>query len=305
MREQAGSPESDEVALNFLEMLDDGFAVKPLGPGPEDPGFRPIPWRSLSHVQSVEAMTLPDWEWLGIREGASSREAREALSVFRNCPEYVLADEHLSMLQSSANSSIPLLRVRPDVQRRPSAFTPPLRGLGRGIPLGPSDFARLRPDDGGGGGGDGGEKKKPPPPLPGPDYAKLADQILTFIKAIGECLANGTWSIQWAWVYPLGVRVCLDAVCAEKVLNALKALGATSVVNIISLIGTLVAKGLLTWSAIFSALGWVGLAILHFAAYWIPMIALNATPRGVCIVHLFPWNMGLSAGLINGWAEGR
>jgi hypothetical protein len=303
IRELTASPGADEIANSFLATLDDGFAVRPSGPGPNDPAFRPIPWRSLSHVYSVEAMTVEDWEWLGIRENSTIEQAREALAEFEIRPDYMLSDEHISMLRDAAESSLPILRATPQFPPRPADFTPFLRVAVDTVSLG------LRQTNGGGDGGNGNGKKPPPPPPPppppGPDYAKLATEILNFIKEIADCLAHAQWSIQWAWIYPLGVRVCLDPTCTDRVVNALKGLLGTSAGDLIQLIGSLVLKGALTWANLLSGLGWLGLAILHFASYWTAMILANATPRGVCIVHLFPWNSALTAGIVNGWAEGR
>jgi hypothetical protein len=250
----------------------------------------------LSHVHSVEAMTTEDWEWLGIREDFTVEQVREALQSFENRPDYVSSDEHISMLREAAEFSLSILRATPEFPPRPPGFTPFLRFAEDIVPLG------IKPPNGGDG---NGKPPPPPPPPPGPDYAKLATTIWNFVKEISECLANAQWSIQFAWFYPLGIRICLDPACTDKVVNALKGLLGTSAAGLMSLIGTLIAKGLLTWANLVGGLGWVGLAVLHFASYWTAMILLNATPRGVCMVHLFPWNMALTGGVVNGWAEGR
>src|SRR5690349_15998369 len=77
IREFSRDPNTDYLAASFIATLADGFAVRPEGPGPDDPAFRPIPWRSLSQVRFVEAMSSQDWEWLGIRDDSSVEEVRE------------------------------------------------------------------------------------------------------------------------------------------------------------------------------------------------------------------------------------
>jgi hypothetical protein len=287
----------DDLAVSFLATLSDGFAVGRDPMSPEDSRFCPIPWRSLFHEPSLASMTVKDWDWLGIRRDSSASEIAASVRRFPNHPDYVLEQAHLDSLAGSAGFYIGLLNEHTELPPRPSGFA--LRRVWKDTVPG-GDIGVLRQ----GLGGDEPPKGAPAPP-PGPDYAQIANAFLSFIKEIGECLATAQWSIQWALFYPLGVRICLGAACAQKVANALKALLGTSSGSIVATIGALFAKGLLTWGQLLSSLGWVGLAMLHFASYWTAMILANVTPRGVCIIHLFPWNSALSGGVFNGWAEGR
>lgn len=270
------------LALDLLATLGDGFAVRP-GVQMDDDSFRFLPWRSLFETPSLAALDIADWKWLGLAATSDPSAVREALQIFPHRPDYVGKRAYVSRLSESAGFYL-------------GDTTP--------IPLGDAKGSVRQPL------GDPGPTPPPTPPQqpPGPDYAKLAAEIWAFIKEIGDCFAGAQWSIQttgWPFFYPLGPRVCLDPPCAKKVADALKGLLGASVGNLITTLGVLIAKGLLTWAAIGSALGWVGLAILHFAAYWTPMILLNTTPRGVCITHLFPWNVALTAGIVSGWAVGR
>lgn len=304
MRSVANGPlHADDLARSFVATISDGFAVGRNDIGPQDPRFRPIPWRSLFHEPSLSAMTVNDWDWLGIQQDSGAEAIATSLRRFRTVPAYMQERAYLDSIASSAAFYLPLLRTAVAMPR-PSGFAPRrdlLRpDLGPGV-IRESGTGVLRQELG----GEEAPKPPAPAPAPGPDYAQIAATVLGFIKQIGECFARAQWSIQWAAFYPLGVRICLDAACTQKVADAFKGLLGTSAGSLISAIGVLVAKGLLTWGALLSAAGWVGLAMLHFASYWTAMILANMTPRGVCIVHLFPWNAAVSGGLFNGWAEGR
>jgi hypothetical protein len=288
---------AQELARSLLATLLDGFAVGQNEIAPDEPAFRPIPWRSLFHEASLSSMTLKDWEWLGIHGKSTPSQISESVSRFKHYPEYMLNPAHLDALAGSAAFYLPLLHTPIEWPARPSDFTGGRPWFRDTVPVERIGVRRQAL---------GGEPQKPESPPPaGPDYAQIARDFLNFVKEIADCLASAQWSVQWAAFYPLGVRICLDPACAQKVANALKALLGTSAGNVAATIATLAAKGLLSWAALLSALGWVGLAMLHFASYWAAMILLNMTSRGVCIVHLFPWNSALSGGAFNGWAEGR
>jgi hypothetical protein len=149
------------------------------------------------------------------------------------------------------------------------------------------------------------DSQPPPQPAPGPDYAKLAAMFGDFVKQIGTCFQQATWSVwwsngAWSWTNPftvaLGVRICFNKGCADKLREQLGALAAgVGGLGLAALIAKFASGAAFTQvvSAAFGALSWVGIALLEVAVYWLIQIASNIGQNGVCILHLYPWWIGL------------
>ncbi|MCB9000339.1 MAG: hypothetical protein H6540_09810 [Bacteroidales bacterium] len=276
-------PGAEQDAQNFLALLNDGFAIPKTGVNIEDPSFFTIPWRALSHAPTFDTLTIENWKWLGIEPWSDTQEIRRKLAEkFVAAPDYMFEASHLSTLRESAasieyvdnlNQFLPVFRANP----------------------------RLPADDGGSGG---------VPNPPSIDWLGLAKAVIKFFEDAGPCLLHGQWSLEYATfrgrpIYAIGVRICLDRACADKVENALWSLLGVAGGDIATVITTLISKGLLTLANMLSWGTWVGLAIVHFALYWAILIETNKTANGVCIIHFWPLNSILSGGLVNGWAQGR
>jgi hypothetical protein len=119
-----------------------------------------------------------------------------------------------------------------------------------------------------------------------------------------NCFKGAGYSLAYAWFVPVGIKICLGHDCAQTLISDFQKVISATGGSAIAIIGSIIAEGWATLSTL-TAIQWVGLALLHFAAYWWLMLMTNITPRGVCIVHFFPWISGLSGGLVNGYAQGQ
>lgn len=281
--ETAGLVEPAYLADSFSALISDGFAIPKAVRG--RPGQRPetdfpIPWRALSHVGTLTAMTKANWEAIGVSPRSSadvvSAKIRES---FDSVPSYLLEKERIQSLIAWANRS---------------ARLKPMGMPGPGGGGGPDDTLPPNP------------KKKPPIIDP-----KVLEDIAKFVKEAGECFLHGQWSIDLLEVgrqgtifhfrVPIGVRVCLDRPCADKLEALLLGQGSAQIGTIIT---TAIATGAAS-SVLASAGGWIGLAFLHFAVHWGAMIAVAKGPNGVCLTHFFPWWIPIFGGIINGYGVPR
>jgi len=299
-------------------LLWDGFAVPPGAPGTEDRGFRVVPWRAITAEDYVLTLRREDWEWLGVDENSAPEDVGGAFRKFPNLPQYLsdeqywgpirdaaaahaqrrndwiaLRDQALPAEAAGGPSGARLLgrRSRPDMDY--SRIERPAGGFQFIRP--PDDTTSIRQ----------GVGSPPPQPASGPDYAKVAALFGDFVKQVGVCFEQASWSIWWSngpwswsnpWTVALGVRICFNKACADKLRDQLGTLAAgVGGIGLAALI-TQFASGAgfaQLASAAFGALGWVGIALFEFAVYWLIAIATNLGANGVCILHLFPWWIGL------------
>lgn len=277
-------PDAEQDAQYFLALLNDGFAIPKTTVDVANPSFFTIPWRALSHVTTLDALTIENWRWLGIEPWSDTQEIRKKVAEkFVAAPDYMFEASRLSTLRETS-ASIGYV----DHQSQPRLI-----------------FKNQPGDDSPTGG--------PPNPSSNPpsvDWFGLAKAVVQFFQDAGPCLLHGQWSLEYATfrgrpIYAIGVRICLDRPCADKVENALWSLLGVAKGDIATVVSSLLAKNLLTLANLLSWGTWVGLAMVHFALYWAILIETNKTANGVCIIHFWPINSILAGGLVNGWAEGR
>lgn len=295
-------PDSDLLAGRYLALLQDGFAVRRGFTNPEDPAFFTIPWRALFHAPTVESLTPANWQWLGIQPGVPIAQIRANLvDQFVRAPDYILDPAALAELQNLARPA------PPPPAAPPAATAAQLRNAELALVSGV-----LPP-------GDPGTKPRDPTA----DLLDIALALLAYIQTIADCLIRSQKSLEWHYiivfgvrvpVYPIGVRFCMDAACAEAMESALWKIAGMGAGQLWKMVPALIAAGVISWASIaaaFAALGpfgWVGLALLHFGIHWwVAIHAARSQPgaNGVCIIHFWPWNSAVTGGLINGWAEPR
>jgi len=313
IRTVIGDGGANDPAANFLALLQDGFVVPTGAPSQDDPSFRFIPWRSLYDPLALQSMTQQDWDWLGINAATQTTQLSAAIGGrFSYHPEYVLDQAHaqsltasaqfyLSALQKTSGVStlptvLPMARIAESPIFKPTEVEPiGLQGLKIGIekpqPTGTVTQAESSP---------------PPPAAPQPASSNnaLSAEVLTLIEDMVNCFKGAGYSVAYAWFVPVGIKICLGHDCAQTLISDFQKVISATGGSAIAIIGSIIAEG---WAALstLTAIQWVGLAILHFAVYWWLMLMTNITPRGVCIVHFFPWISGLSGGLVNGYAQGQ
>jgi hypothetical protein len=309
IRKVIGTSDSSDPATDFLALIQDGFAVHQGSPDANDPNFRFIPWRSLFDVVSLQSMQPEDWNWLGINDRSQVADLQTTIpNRFAYHPDYMLDAAHLQSVSESAQFFIPRLQTIPRQPIRPL----PIRPITIGAPLTPISIPTIiiptdtqqqalgvaptqprTPTAG------------PPPPSPtsAPNLAQFATALLAFCEAMAPCFGSARWSIQWEAGLPIGVRICLGSTCAQKLLSSLESLAKLAAGEIPALIALVTAGGLAALGEIGFG-GWVGLAILHFAAYWLTWITTTIRPGGDCLIVVFPFLWPLFGGLFYGWAEG-
>ena len=111
----------------------------------------------------------------------------------------------------------------------------------------------------------------------------------SYVQA-ATCLVNGTWTTSF-----FHVEVCVDRACADLLQNTLVG---SDVQSFAFAFAQLIYKVITTSSW----LGWVGFGLAAAEFWWGLMIALNKTPRGVCLIIPTPNTLGLAG---PGWATGR
>jgi hypothetical protein len=294
-----GDGGTDDPATKFLALLNDGFAVPNGAPAPTDPTFRFIPWKSLYDPVSLQSMTQQDWNWLGITATTDPKGVQTAISSrFTYSPNYVLDDAHAQSLSASAQHFLPALqntsgvstlRILLPVTAVP-VLHPTIVSTGADVTA-----TTTTPDTGTSTAALGAAPSPPPNPINADVQALITDMVY--------CFKNATVSVDTVWFVPTAIRICLDAACAQKLINDLQKVMSSSGGNVFAIIGAIASTGFAALGSL-GALQWVGLAILHFAVYWWVMISANITPRGVCIVHFLPYISALSGGLVNGYAQG-
>jgi hypothetical protein len=299
IRSIIGDGGAGDPATSFLALLNDGFAVPKGAPAQNDPAFRFIPWRSLYDPISLQSLTKQDWDWLGLDATTDPKQLTAAItSKFTYQPNYVLDAAHAQSLSASAQQYLPALQKTPGLSMVPLILRPVMAVdlkpvlhpiVGRGVHLG----------DPGTPGTSTAALGAAPPATPNPINA----DVLALITDLVGCFNKATFSWDMAWFIPIGVKICLDGTCAQKLLADLQKVMTASGGNVFTIIGAIAAQGFAALGSL-GALQWVGLAILHFAVYWWIMLQANITSKGVCIHHFFPWISGLSGGLVNGWAQG-
>jgi hypothetical protein len=306
-----GDGGAGDPASNLLALLNDGFAVPNGAPAQGDPTFRFIPWRSLYDPIFLQSMTQQDWDWLGIAADTGPKQVPQLLtSKFAYYPNYVLDDAHAQSLSASAQTFLPALKKTSGVSTAPLTLLPvtavtvsPLHPIVGVVPTGTATTTPI-PTTTPSTKGDTGTSTlalgaAPSAPAPNPINA----DVLTLITDMVSCFKNAKVSLDQPIFVPDGIRICLDATCAQKLLADLQKVMVAAGGNVFTIVGAIASEGFAALGSL-GALQWVGLAILHFVGFWWIMIQANITPRGVCIVHFFPWISALSGGLINGYAQG-
>jgi hypothetical protein len=318
VREQMPEANADGI-VRLHALLWDGFAVPPGSPSPEDPSFRIVPWRVIASEDYGPTLRQEDWDWLGVRGDAGPEDVGAALRRFPSLPKYLNDPRYFepisgaAALHARARADWEVLRDQSDtIAALSAAGGAELRGqrsrpdlaVSRFLPLGFGFQSPARPADTGTTTQALGSA--PPQPAPGPDYAKLATLVAGFVQQIGVCFEQATWSVWWSngpwsfpnnlWTAPIGVRICLNKACGDKLKDQLGALasgvGGLGLAAIIAQVAAGAGFAQIL-SAAFGVLGWVGIACLEFAVYWLLQIANNIGTNGVCILHLFPWIIGV------------
>lgn len=272
-----------EIGGEVVDILRDGYLQFGAVEGEARFG---VPWRALGRSDVLSMLGSSQWRELGFRPLATVDSVRKGLASgrFGEPPQDLLDDEILNNLAEWAANRRALDLLDP--RALPKNTAPEVGG----------DVPPRRGGLGGGGGGGGSQGGQPPVP---DDVAK---DILDLVRATGECLLHAKWSFEGV----IGVRVCFDKECADKLETAL--LGSSSA-KAGQILQYFLANFKFTAAAFKGALstagGWVGLALLHFSLYWGILIAQNKTDRGVCLIHVWPWISGATGGIFHGWAEGR
>lgn len=283
---EIGGADARELAQNYVEMLKDGYAVLDLGTAGNDIPFG-IPWRALLHAPTITTITGEGWDLLGIKPWSTANSIRQTwMQRHPQVPRYMLdSDERLNHLAEWAARRAWLDRLNP--------FMLPKDGAGGADP---------RPDP-----------AEPLPPRNNPpsiDPATMMKSAIALAKAGAECLAQGQWSVENFFGFSVGVKVCLDRACADKLQDALLA-NAGSILSDFFISAVKIGISAALEGMISSVGGWATLAMFHFCAHWATLIWLNKTANGVCLIHFWPWHSqvlsAFTGGLpiLNGYAVGR
>lgn len=260
IRKVVGTSDTGDPATSFLALIQDGFAVHHGAPDANDPGFRFIPWRSLFDVVSLQSMQREDWDWLGINDQSQVADLQTTIpNRFAYHPDYMLDTAHLQSISESAQFFIPRLQTN---QLQPISGVP-MRPVTIGAPLAPTRMPMVGNLTARQQQALGSTPTRPQTPTPGPapspptsspSLNQLANALVTFCQTMAQCFANAHYSVQWEGIFPVGLRICLDSACAQKLLTGLESLMGASGGNIPALITTLLSKGLVSLGSI----GWAG-----------------------------------------------
>lgn len=123
-------------------------------------------------------------------------------------------------------------------------------------------------------------------------------KILDLAKDLGEALLRAQWSADVFYIH-----ISLDRAGADAIEKVLVGNAGTYLAQVGKQVVDHILPAILAGTLAKASVPWVGLALLHFSAYWGGLIALNKGPNGAVLHHLMPWWVPLTAGIYSGYVS--